>query len=116
VCGDCQKLGKEELEYRQALRNVDRALRSRYAVSRRDRPVLERALRHPNPRVQLYVAHLIYAAERARAQWPVYGEQEDWPDEGAWVDEEGTLPESELAGSFLDVEATSDFEALHDEL
>jgi hypothetical protein len=43
VCRDCSKLGKAELEYRQAIRNVARALRSPYSTSRRDRPMLQRA-------------------------------------------------------------------------
>jgi hypothetical protein len=64
VCRECSRLGKEELEYRQAIRNVDGALRSHYCISRRDRAVLERSLQHPDPRVQLYAAELIYTGER----------------------------------------------------
>jgi hypothetical protein len=41
VCRECSKLGRDELEYRQAIQNVDRALRSSYLLSRRDRAVLE---------------------------------------------------------------------------
>jgi hypothetical protein len=69
VCRDCSKLGKAELDYRQAIRNVDRGLHSPHGTSPRDRTFLEQAFRHPNPRVQLYVAELVYAGERERAQW-----------------------------------------------
>jgi hypothetical protein len=63
----------------QAVRNVDRALRSHYGISRRDRAVLERSLQHPNPRVQLYVAELIYQGERERAESRVGWEQDEPP-------------------------------------
>jgi hypothetical protein len=54
---------------------LDTALRSHYGISRRDRAVLERALQHPNPRLQLYVAELIYQGERERAVSRLAGEQ-----------------------------------------
>jgi len=64
----------------------------------RDRPMLERALSHPSARVQLYVAELIYAGERASAQWRFDREQDAWANEGQ------ALPE------------TDDFETLDEEL
>lgn len=124
VCRECARLGREELEYRQAIRNVDRALRSRYLLSRRDRAVLERSLQHPSPRVQLYVAKLLYQDERERAESRLAWEQDEPPSE--WIPEhdEQALDETDLAAVFWEMEDSSylepsddDFEqALHAEL
>jgi len=52
-------------------------LRWQRFISRRNRAVLERSLQHPDPRVQLYVAKLIYQGERERAEACFAWEQEE---------------------------------------
>lgn len=100
VCRECSRLGKEEFEYRQAIRNVDRTLRSHYCNSRHDRAVLERSLQHPNPRVQVYVAELIYLGERERAESRIAWEQDEPPIERLSTHDEQVLLETDLAAVF----------------
>jgi len=115
VCRDCSRLGKEELEYRQAVRNVDRALRSHYGISRRDRAVLERSLQHPDPRVQLYVAELIYQGERERAESRLAWEQDEPPSDRMSAHEGQVLLETDLAAVFHEMEDDSCLEPSDDD-
>lgn len=68
VCRECSKLGEEDLEYRQTVRDIERVLRSPYSMSPRERASLEQHLQHPSPRIQLYVANLLYEGERQREE------------------------------------------------
>lgn len=115
VCRECSRLGKEELEYRQAIRNVDRALHSDHCISRRDRVILERSLQHPNPRVQLYVAELIYQSERERQESRLAWEQDEPP--RGWMPEhdEQALNETDLAAVFREMEDGKYLEPSDDE-
>jgi hypothetical protein len=79
VCRECSKLGAEELEYRQTVRDIERVLRSPYPISRRERASLERYLQHPNPRVQLYAAKQLFESERQRAEARIAWEENELP-------------------------------------
>jgi hypothetical protein len=54
VCRDCSKLGKEELAYRQAARDIDRLLDWDGMIRRRQRASFERFISHPDERIRLY--------------------------------------------------------------
>lgn len=79
VCRECSRLGAEELEYRQTVRDIERVLRSSYSISRRERASLERYLQHPNLRVQLYAAKLLFEGERQRAESRIAWEENELP-------------------------------------
>lgn len=55
VCKDCNKLGAEELAYRQAVRDIDRMIRWETGrVKRKQRDHLAKFLQHPNERIRRY--------------------------------------------------------------
>jgi hypothetical protein len=55
LCKDCNKLGQEELAYRQAVRDIDRTLQWETGrVKRKHRHDFARFLCHPNQRIRLY--------------------------------------------------------------
>lgn len=80
VCRECSRLGEEELEYRQTVRNIGRVLRSPCSMSRRERAFLEQHLQHPSPRLQLYVANLLYEGQRRQAESRVAWDGEEAED------------------------------------
>jgi len=82
LCKDCAKLGREELAYRQTLRNIDRLVHPYGLIQRRQRASLERFLGHPDPRVRSYVAKIIVDDATKRA---------------ALAEERLAAPEEELA-------------------
>lgn len=94
---------------------MDRALRSHYCISRRDRAVLERSLQHSNPRVQLYVAELIYQGERERAESRLAWEQDEPPIEWMPADDGQVLLETDLAAVFGEMEGGNYLEPSDDE-
>ncbi len=55
LCKKCSALGKEELEYRQAVRDIDRCLDWDGRLKRRQGKAFERFRDHANPRVRSYV-------------------------------------------------------------
>ncbi len=69
LCKKCSRLGKEELEYRQAVRNIDRCLDWSGRPRRKQRKTFERFRHHASERVRRYVEELeAYWAEERR-QW-----------------------------------------------
>ena len=54
VCKDCMKLGKQELAYRQKVRNIDRLLNWDGIIRRKNRAVFERYLSHADAGVLEY--------------------------------------------------------------
>ena len=58
LCKDCARLGKEELAYRQSVRNLERLL-SRYGlIPRRRHEQFNRYLNHENPRIRAYALEI----------------------------------------------------------
>lgn len=58
VCRDCQRLPREELEFRQALRNIGRLVGFSTLIPRKKRAQLDRFLTHPDERVRACVRKL----------------------------------------------------------
>ena len=52
LCKDCSKLGKEELEFRQARRNMERCFTWEGFLKRKRRKEFERFLNHSTPRIR----------------------------------------------------------------
>jgi hypothetical protein len=78
VCRDCYRAGPAELAYRQAVRNIDRALRFSELIPRRHRKMIEGFLSHQDARLRAYAADLIARdaeARRERAEWARAEEQ-----------------------------------------
>ena len=59
LCRDCSKLGREELAYRQALRNLDRCLTDEGMIRRKCRKQFEQFLEHENLRVRAVAEELL---------------------------------------------------------
>ena len=59
LCRDCSKLGREELEYRSALGNLDRCLTDEGMIRRKGRKQFEQFLEHENPRVRAVAEELL---------------------------------------------------------
>lgn len=66
LCKTCSKLGRDELAYRQAVRNFDRLLRDDGSIPRRHRPAAEKFLSHPSERVREYAREALAASDGMR--------------------------------------------------
>jgi hypothetical protein len=77
LCRGCSKLGAEELEYRQAVRDIAGVLQCREIVPRRERPRIERYLQHPNERVRAYVADLLAGSDLRKQELRAEEEAEE---------------------------------------
>ena len=66
LCKDCARLGKEELAYRQTVRNLERLLTWDGRIPRRNREQFRKYLNHKDERVRAYACQI----ETANA-WPV---------------------------------------------
>ena len=98
LCKECSRLGKEELKYRQAVRDIDRTATWEGLILRKQRRRLESFLGHPNQRVRQYAEKLFAhdAAKReqrrqGRLEWA--GDEETYA-EDAWLQERDN-PEQE---------------------
>ncbi len=86
LCKKCSRLGKEELEYRQAVCNVDRCLDWDGRLRRKQRKSFERLRDHPNERVRCYVEELEAHWAEGRRRRRELRRQETALEE-AWKDE-----------------------------
>jgi len=59
VCRECFLLGPIELAYRQAVVNIDRALRHGELIPKRHRHMIDAMLRHGDARVRAYAGNVI---------------------------------------------------------
>lgn len=66
LCKDCARLGKEELAYRQGVRDIDRLLRWGPFIPRKRRKEFATYLSHPNPRIQKYAQEVAACAAEER--------------------------------------------------
>lgn len=78
--------------------------------------MLERSLQHPNPRVQLYVAELIYRGEREQAESRLAWEQDEPTSERMPAHGGQVLLETDLAAVFGEREGDNYLEPSDDEL
>ncbi|MBN1652924.1 MAG: hypothetical protein JXA30_04030 [Deltaproteobacteria bacterium] len=68
LCKDCSKLGKEELEYRQHIRNIDQLLDWDGRIRRKQRLNFEKYLNHSDERVRVYAQRAMAHNERLREE------------------------------------------------
>lgn len=69
VCKRCSRLGKEELAYRQAVRDIDRLHDYTGRIGRKNRERFESFLKHENPRVREYAETIARYDAEAREEW-----------------------------------------------
>ena len=67
ICRACYRLGPEELAYRSAVRNIERAMRYSLTIPRRQREFVESFLTHPDPRVRAYATEVVAVDREQRA-------------------------------------------------
>ena len=58
LCKDCARLGKEELAYRQTVRNLERLLTREGRIPRRNREQFRKYLNHKDERVCAYACRI----------------------------------------------------------
>jgi hypothetical protein len=58
LCKECARLGKDELAYRQTIRNLERLVTCDGIVLRKNRAQFRRYLKHRNERVRAYARQL----------------------------------------------------------
>jgi hypothetical protein len=68
LCKECARLGKDELAYRQAVRNLDRLLAGSSIIPRKKREQFHRYLHHTNERVRAYARQIEAADALERAE------------------------------------------------
>lgn len=110
VCRDCVKLGREEIAYRQHVRNIDRLLTWDGLVRPTQRRTFEKYLQHPDARVRAY-AEGVKAMEEERRQerremWAaIRADEEAWAEVGPfWCDERmAIVAESEPHAAVFEV-------------
>jgi len=68
VCRDCQKLGKEELEYRQASRDLGRLVTWDGMIPRKHKKSFDRFLNHSNPRIREQAQTMLREDKESREQ------------------------------------------------
>ena len=71
LCKDCARLGKEELAYRQAIRNLERLLTWEGRMPRKNREQFRRYLKHKDERVRAYAQQIEAAGALARVGQPM---------------------------------------------
>ena len=81
LCRDCQKLGKEELEFQSAVRNIDRCVTWEGRIRREQRKTLDRFLSHPNERVQNHARRLVESIKREQGTYRRAGLEDELLDE-----------------------------------
>lgn len=88
LCRDCSHLGKEKLDHRQKLRNLDRLVTREGIIPRKRRQAFEKFLSHPDARIRQYAQELaaIDAEERKLQRALKSGIGPEEPDDGEICD------------------------------
>ena len=68
LCKDCARLGKEELAYRQAIRNLERLVTWEGFIPRKKRVQFRKYLEHEDERVRAYARQIEAADALAREE------------------------------------------------
>jgi hypothetical protein len=68
LCKDCARLGKEELDYRQAIRNMEQSVTWEGFIRRKRREQFRKYLGHYNERVRAYAHELVITDAITRAE------------------------------------------------
>ena len=90
LCKDCARLGKEELAYRQTVRNLERLLTREGRIPRRNREQFRKYLNHKDEQVRAYARRIETADAWAVAERRLDRDVEDLLNEQAA--EEGIIP------------------------
>lgn len=72
LCKECARLGKDELEYRQAVCDMDRLLRGGQRIPRKRREQFRKFLAHENERVRRTAEEIELAGALDRAETRMY--------------------------------------------
>ncbi len=106
LCKDCARLGKEELAYRQTVRNLERLLTWSGHIRRRNREQFHKYLNHEDERIRAYARQIEAAEAWAVAERRLDQDLEEFLSELAA--EEGIVP--------LDIDAAPTLDSYDDEL
>jgi hypothetical protein len=90
LCKDCARLGKEELAYRQAIRNLERLVTWEGLIPRKKQEQFRKYLEHENERVRAYAREIEAADARAREEQRLHRDADELL--GGWEAEEDVLP------------------------
>jgi len=77
LCKDCVRLGKEELAYRQAIRNLERLVTWEGIIPRKKREQFRKYLEHKDERVRVYARQIEAAGALERAEQRLHREVDD---------------------------------------
>ncbi len=99
LCRDCAALGKAELNYRQAVRNLERNVTFEGIIGRKRCKSFEKFLSHPDERIRKYAEYLAAEDVKARAFLrELEREREEYELEGCEFDMDYTC-ENEQGGT-----------------
>lgn len=76
LCKDCARLGAEEVNYRQALRNLERCMGLSTTIPRKHRESFNRFLTHQDPRIRAAAREMEALDAQTRAEWQELRRQE----------------------------------------
>lgn len=69
LCRQCARLGGEELQYRQAVRNMERCVSLDGRVFRKRRKQFETFLHHENPRIRAAAEEIVAHSHGVQEEW-----------------------------------------------
>ena len=90
LCKDCARLGKEELAYRQAIRNLERLVTWEGLIPRKKRKQFRKYLEHEDERVRTYAREIEAADASAREEQRLHQDADELL--GGLEAEEDVLP------------------------
>ena len=90
LCKDCARLGKDELVYRQAIRNMERLLTWEGQIPRQKRSQFRKYMKHKDERIRTYARQMEAADALERAAQRVRQDDGELP--GELVAEEDIFP------------------------
>jgi hypothetical protein len=105
ICRECARLGGDELEYRQAQRNLERAVTWEGLIRRRQRHVIEAYRSHDNARVRELVEQILADDRALRTERAEIARLYDQDLEPGGIDE---VPHSEVDCYDHETQETSD--------
>ena len=102
VCSDCNRLGPEELAYRQGVHDIESCRDFSGRIRRKQRKTFASFLEHENPRIREYAQQLKAKLEAESEEWRKMIEmeeamndlpsQESASSEAAWDDCDDSIP------------------------
>jgi hypothetical protein len=77
LCKSCKRLGREELAFRQGVRDIDRLVGYSGVVLRKHRATFQRFLQHENPRIREYAERVSQESLAVQAEWRAIMQEEE---------------------------------------